>query len=494
MPFGSLSLGLGLSRGGGSAPYGVSFNFSLPVSGEAGKYYRLGALAEYNDALGALPWSTEIGQKCRIQSRMRRCVMPDTISDPTNPQKSVAYYLDPLDSTKKANGTAADLTGGDGQVMVEIPKFYQKVVWNEANPDVMEWWISERPMAGYTVHPAFQKIIGGVLVEVPFRYIGAYMGVLQDNNGVYQDYYDVNPEAEGYPHIRTITTERQLRYATNPKLASVFNKLPVAQGTRAQFRAAARRRDGNTDDSTWRLTDWSLWSAVQLLFLVEYATFNSQTALAGSSDGGLSTLAEGTWVASVAGGSGTRMPIVPTGGTESLGNRSGNVPLTALYGDGQGLPVYTGSANSFWTDVIPCYRGIEAPFGHIFQWLDGIILDFATVSRLDAWVSAGAFTDDTPTADYRKIIEHGGVDNNPNNGYISRIHENAALDGFYPRAVGASTLTGLTDYYYNTGSAGKRVVAVGGISYNYGDAGVFYVYAYYVSNILRTFIGGRLSL
>lgn len=484
-----LGLGLGLSRarGGGSAPYGVSFNFSLPVSGEAGKYYRLGALAGYNDALGALQWSTEIGQKCRIQSRMRRCVMPDTISDPTNPQKSVAYYLDPMDSTKKADGTPADLAGGDGQVMVEIPKFYQKVVFDGA--DTMEWWISDRPMAGYTVHPAFQKIIGGVLVEVPFRYIGVYEGVLQDADGVYQDYYDYTGS-----HLRTVTTERQLRYATGARLSSVYKKLPVAQGTRAEFRAAARRRDMNTDDSTWRLTDWSLWSAVQLLFLVEYATFNSQTALAGSSTGGLSNLASGTWAASVAGGSSTYMPIVPTGGTESLGNRSGYVPLTALYGNGQGLPVYTGSADSFWTDVIPCYRGIEAPFGHIWQWLDGIILDFATVNRLDAWVSAGAFTDDTDTAAYRKIIDHGGVDNVPASGYLSRIHEGAALDGFYGRAGGASNITGLTDYYYNTSSAGKRVVAVGGSSAYGGFAGVFCVAASNGSGSRYTYVGGRLAL
>jgi len=484
-----LGLGLGLSRtrGGGSAPYGVSFNFSLPVSGEAGKYYRLGALAEHNDALGALPWSAEIGKKCRIQSRMRRCLMPDAISDPTNPQKSVAYYLDPMDSTKKADGTAADLSGGDGQVMVEIPKFYQKVVFDGS--DTMEWWISERPMAGYTVHPAFQKIIGGVLVEVPYRYIGVYEGVLQDADGVYQDYYDYTGT-----HVRTVTTERQLRYATGARLSSVCGKLPVAQGTRAEFRAAARLRDSNTDDSTWRLTDWSLWSAVQLLFLVEYATFNSQTALAGSSTGGLSNIASGTWSASVSGGSSTYLPIVATGGTESLGNRSGNVPLTALYGDGQGLPVYTGSADSFWTDVIPCYRGIEAPFGHIWQWLDGIILDFATVSRLDAWISAGAFTDDTPTAAYRELIKHGGVDNNPASAYISRIHENAALDGFYGRAGGANSITGLTDYYYNTSSEGKRVVAVGGISVSGGAAGVFYVNANYSSGYRYPNVGGRLCL
>jgi len=428
-----------------------------------------------------------ISGQCRMQQRMRRCVMPDTISDPTNPQKSVAYYLDPLDSTKKADGSAADLTGGDGQVMVEIPKFYQKVVFDAA--DTMEWWISERPMAGYTVHPAFQKLIGGVLVEVPYRYIGAYMGVLQDADGVYQDYYDYTGE-----HIRTVTTERQLHYATGARLSSVCNKLPVAQGTRAKFRAAARLRDGNTDDSTWRLTDWSLWGAVQLLFLVEYATFNSQTALAGSSTGGLSNLAASTWSASVSGGSSTYLPIVPTGGTESLGNRSGKVGLAELYGNGNGLPVYTGSANDFWTDAIPCYRGIESPFGNIWQWLDGIILDFATTNRLDAWVSAGAFADDTPTADYRKIIEHGGVDNVPASGYLSRIHEGAALDGFYGRAGGASSITGLTDYYYNTSSAGKRVVAVGGYSTNGGLAGVFYVHADYSSGFRKTYIGGRLAL
>ena len=489
----SLGLGLGLSLGLGAhrivdrAPYGVRFNFSLPVSAEAGKYYRLGTLAGHNDELGAEPWSSEIGQKCRIQQRMRRCVMPDTISDPTNPQNSVAYYLDPLDSTKKADGTAADLTGGDGQVMVEIPKFYQKVVYDGA--DTMEWWISERPMAGYTVHPAFQKIIGGVLVEVPFRYIGVYMGVLQDADGVYQDYYDYTGE-----HIRTVTTERQLRYATGARLSSVCNKLPVAQGTRAEFRGAARLRDSNTDDSTWRLTDWSLWSAVQLLFLVEYATFNSQTALAGSSTGGLSNIASGTWSASVSGGSSTYLPIVPTGGTESLGNRSGRVGLAELYGNGNGLPVYTGSADSFWTDVIPCYRGIEAPFGHIWQWLDGAILEFTTTSRMDMYVAAGRFIDDNPTADYRQTIAHAGVDNNPDSAYISRIHENAALDGFYGRAGGASSITGLTDYYYNTSSAGKRVVAVGGRSYSGGDAGVFCVTAPNGSGIRYTIVGGRLCL
>lgn len=482
--------GLGMDSGGKRArklPYGVSFNFSLPVTGGAGKYYRLGALQPHNDALGALAWTAEIGAKCRIQSRMRRCVMPDTISDPLSPQNSVAYYLHSQNSNLKADGAPANLDGSDGQVMVEIPRFWQKNVWNPANPDYMEWWISERPISGYTVHPAFQKIVGGVLVEVPFRYIGAYEGVLQQGSD-YLDYYDYTGT-----HVRTVTTERQLRYASSPKLASVKGKLPVAQGTRAEFRTAARGRDGNVDDSTWRLTDWSLWSAIQLLFLVEYATFNSQRALAGNDTGGLSNLAGGTWAASVSGGSSTYLPIVPTGGTESLGNGSGNVSLVDLY-DGKGLPVYTGSENTYWTDVIPSYRGIEAPYGHILQWLDGIILDFATTARLDAYVAAGKFVDDNPTADFRQILAHAGADNNPASAYISRIHELAALDGFYGKTGGGSTITGLTDYYYNTSSAGKRVVAVGDRSTNGGYAGVFSVLASTGSGNRYTYIGGRLCL
>lgn len=476
----------------GAEPYGLRFNFNLPPSVGAGRYDRLGALEEYNGVNGALAWNPEIAAKCTVQNRMRRCVIPDTIADPAKPQNSVAYYLHPTDSTKKADGTAAKLDGTDGQVMVEIPRFFQKAVYSESSPDEMEWWISPSPKAGYTVHPAFFKIIDGKKTEVPFRYMSAYEGVLQLGDQ-YLDYYDY----EGTPnavHQRIATNERQLRYQAAPKLASVKGRLPVAQGTRAEFREAARNRDGNADDSTWRLTDWSLWSAIQLLFLVEYGTFNSQGALAGDNAGGLSNLTPARWAASVSGGSSAYLPIVPTGGTESLGNGSGNVPLKDIYGEGAGLPIFDGTNDLYWTDVIPCYRGIESPYGHIWQWLDGIVLDFNTVNRLDAYASPGAFLDDTPSAAYRKFIAHGEANNVPDSGYFARIHEAAGLDGFYPRASGGSTITGITDYYYNTSGAGKRVVAVGGLSAYGGRAGVFYVLAYYGSGSRDTYIGGRLCL
>jgi hypothetical protein len=49
-----------------------------------------------------------------------------------NDNKSINYYIDPSDPTKIGEvvntqyitGNTADYTGADGQVMVEIPKFY----------------------------------------------------------------------------------------------------------------------------------------------------------------------------------------------------------------------------------------------------------------------------------------------------------------------------------------------------------------------------------
>ena len=53
-----------------------------------------------------------------IQSLMKRCVL--------NADGSVKYYLDPNNSNYKEDGALADLTGADGNVMVEVPKTYTR--------------------------------------------------------------------------------------------------------------------------------------------------------------------------------------------------------------------------------------------------------------------------------------------------------------------------------------------------------------------------------
>jgi hypothetical protein len=140
-------------------------------------YTRLGSIA--SAVKGASPGDGALP----VQSKMKGCLLLDN--------GTVNYYLQEDDWTKKADGSASTLTGADGQVMVEIPKFYQKYVYLN---NTVEWWISLYPLSGYTVHPAF--LINGV--EKPYLYMSAYEGVLYDNsasiyaNGLYQPAHSVS--------------------------------------------------------------------------------------------------------------------------------------------------------------------------------------------------------------------------------------------------------------------------------------------------------------
>jgi len=130
---------------------GVTWNES------ADTYARTGLLAGV--AVGSSPGDPALP----LQSRMRRCILSDA--------GVVQYYLQSNDSTKKADGTASDLTGADGQVMVEIPAFWLRYSYTGTTH---RWDISPYPIAGFTLHPAFMK--NGVAVSN--RYMSAYEGVL----------------------------------------------------------------------------------------------------------------------------------------------------------------------------------------------------------------------------------------------------------------------------------------------------------------------------
>ena len=73
-----------------------------------------------------------------IQNKMRRCLLLD--------DGTVNYYLDPNNSLLKEDGTPAILDGTDGQVMVEIPRFYYLVIPNGSCTDI---YITEYPLEGF---------------------------------------------------------------------------------------------------------------------------------------------------------------------------------------------------------------------------------------------------------------------------------------------------------------------------------------------------------
>ena len=122
---------------------------------------------------------------------------------------------------------------------------------------------------------------------------------------------------------------------------------------------------------------------MQYLFYIEYASLNSQTAL-------------GRGVCDIADDGATNMSLV-TGATGILGNLSGSAPGT----DGK---------------VSISYRGIENPWGNVWKWVDGGI-----VENSGKWYSY--FTNDRTKYASNNIADYtrGTVALGKNEGYTTRI-------------------------------------------------------------------------
>lgn len=460
--------------------YGVAWNELTDV------YTRTGALTGV--ATGSSPGNVLLP----IHAKMKRCVINDA--------GVVQYYLNSADSTKKEDGSASVLTGADGQVMVEIPAFYYKYSYSD---NTHTWEISLQPVSGFSLHPAFIK--NGVYV--PYRYMGAYEGVLYDvsaaiyANGIYQTAVScvfanadssltiasrtgvfsklavgdklvvtgtINNNAtftvaslvsatkitvseavtDETAAVTVVQTQKNWAATTGDKLCSVSGKAPINYGTRAQFGAAALNRG-----TGWRQQDYDLTSAIQLLYLVEYASFYSQSVIgAGLTD----------W-SSAWSGYNDYNPINNTG----LSNAKGNATFNLSNGNG-----VTGSYMT--------YRGIENWYGHLWKWVDGININ----SNVPYVTNTQPFVDDTST-NYTAL----GVTLINSDGWQATLEQISR--GFLSASVGASSTTKITDYYYQ--ASGWRVVRLGGGAFSGADAGAFCMHVNNASSDLSRNGSGRLA-
>ncbi len=370
-----------------------------------------------------------------IQTSMRRVILNDA--------GVVQYYLCPTDSTLKIDcSTASNLDGTDGQVMVEIPKFWFKYSYAGTTHS---WSITKQAKTGYEAHPAFYK--DGAWVD--YRYIGAYEGVGYDNSA--GDYIDHgNTAATGWSGT-TIDL-------ANDILSSVSGKNPITDETRAEFRAIALNRGVG-----WRQVDFYLVSAVQLLYLVEYASFYSQDVIGE----GRTQLSGGTWVKG--------SYIKEGGNSNGDGNFTNNVEYSGDADDG-------GAEAAYMT-----YRGIENFYGNLWKWVDGINVNgnIPYVSNTET-----DFADDT-TTNYTQLTDTGGSGITLHNGGGYQTTLEQTKGGFLPSAVGGSSSTYITDYYYQ--STGWRVVTFGGHADSGSYAGAFYIHAFSASSSDYANFGGRLS-
>jgi len=470
--------------------YGITWDESTDT------YTRTGRTAGHKTG-GTLP-----AAMLPIQRRMRRCLLTDA--------GAVNYYLSPTDSTKKEDGsTASDLTGTDGQVMVEIPKFWYRYGYAGT---IHTYEVSPVPLAGFNVHPAFIKNS----VEVPYRYIGAYEGILYDNSaslyvdGIYQTAVSCvfalsdssltiasrsgvftnltvgqkivvtgTTDNNGTKTIASlvsatkitiseacvdetaastvISTERDYTATTGDKLSSVNAKAAISYLTRANARVIASNRGAG-----WRSWDFDLAVAIQLLYLVEYASFYSQSMIGA----GITNVID--WPTY-----NNYNPIARSGNSNAIGNATGN----------------TAGATSALTESTKylSYRGIENWFGHLWKWVDGFNIN----NNIPYVTNNAANWADNTTTNYILLVNVLGANITLHNvdGYPATIQKTGR--GFLAASVGGSSTTKLTDYYYQ--ASGWQVACFGGYTSSGVTAGGFFWNLNYASSYLGQYFGTRLG-
>lgn len=374
--------------------------------------------------------------------------------------------------------TGFQADGSNGEVMVKIPEFWWK---RERLPDefgnVYEYiYIADYARAGYKKSEEF--------------FVGAYI-------------------------ISTETTEGDTIIAHSRSGA-----IPKYNTTKANFRNYAKALGEG-----WQLMDYHYF-LLQMLYLVEYAHYNSQSML-GNGIVGFNTakalIAENNVNRIIVSSVGTGLWVGKTiciGATDVWNSSvAADREITSIedYNDGQvtgkaihfnGDPVNIAVNNVIWGsaqktgendslgNASGClindsyhsvnYRGIENIFGHMWQHIDGLnIKDYIAYICKDP----ASYENDKFDAPYEKI---GYVNAETTDSYIKKLgldekHPEVAL----PTEIGASSSTGACDNYWC--AEGNRIAYVGGAFSNYwSKAGFFAWYCYSTSSLTYWYSGARL--
>lgn len=293
------------------------------------------------------------------------------------------------------NGAVSYKRGSSGfsrtayDTMVYIPEFYYAVV-NDATNSKRYFYISDSPAAGFEKHPGSG------------RYVGRYHTI--------SGYYSKSGAA------------------------------PLVSITRA-----AARTGSTAKGSKWCQYDFASWNAVWMLYLVEYADWDSQSKIGrGYVDGNSAAL--------------------KSGATDSM-------------------TYHTGRAAGEDGKTAVQYRHIENPWGNVFQWVDGI-----NFSERVAYIclDPSKYADDTATG-----YTATGVTLPSSNGYIKTLGFSMAFAwAFLASAIGGSETTNIPDYVYS--STGWRVLYVGGGWSDGPSAGLFCFNAGSTSSNTSAYRGARL--
>lgn len=328
--------------------------------------------------------------------------------------------------------------GSIGQVMVHIPKFYYKVtplsLSNNTNGEGLQaekisYEISGVKRDGFKLHPAFIRDFK----EIDSLYVGAYEASIFDTS------------ANKY----LLADERVVDEA-NDKLCSIINAKPASTLNINQFRQVAENRGEN-----WGQIDIQTYSALQLLMLVEYASFDMQSNV------GLGHVNNTSDTANV----------LKTGQTSKFGNKTGTNDKTS------------GKASV-------SYRGIENLWGNIWSFVDGLTIECNGLNK--PYIKDCNFVTDTKDNGYKEL----SFSLCKSNGYASRLGYDPEVDYlFLPTEAKGASNKGTYDYYYqNNNNNGYTISLFGGKINDSMNAGPFYCHVNTTSRAAAWEVGSRLCL
>lgn len=392
-------------------------------------------LANSSSPDGVRTGNMEMHRTLPIQSKMKSCTID---------QNSTIRYLNPNDHSKYEDGSTVNI-GGGGNRMVEIPEHYRLLI---ATPDnKVEVRISEYNLPGF--------------VKVNKKYIANYEAIVDVGNS-----------------LRSILT--------------TINEFPKVNLDRATFQTYAE-----TNGHGWNMYTYDAHRDLTWLFVVEYATLNSQKAFnanltaEGYHQGGLG---EGVTTGTVTVNGATTYSFVYCGVTNSLGNGTGIIEYTHTNTNAEGTSTGTKTFN------VPRYRGIENPFGHVWKNVIDVVVAGTdnSVYICKDYTKFGTFEGgDNPTAE--QLIAAGYElqdfkESTISSQYIKKLVNNNQAD-LFPAVVGngASSTTYYCDYHWTNVTATPRTLLIGGYSGYESAAGLFSLHSYHGLDCSSASVGTRIT-
>lgn len=288
----------------------------------------------------------------------------------------------------------------------------------------------------------------------------------------------------GWNHHKEAYVSAYELYNLNGRAISKRENIPTVNFTRANGRTWARA-NGFDGEAKWNLYTYEEHRAICHLFLVEYATRNSQKAVntaltaEGFRQGGLGSGCT-TGTATINGA--TTYSFIPTGSSDSLGSGSGEVTVTIQQTDS------SGHNTSTITRKCNRYRGIENPFGHVWKHTDDVISIYGGGYR--TWyksIKPEQFANNKNTS-YKPLTTATVV-----TGYKTEIRATPTCDFFAAACTNSSESTYWCDYNWDSTDTSEHCLLIGGRSDNGGEAGLFSLDSYTGVGDSLAAIGSRLT-